>query len=85
MAEAARHLGVGRRTLQRRLRQESATYRQLVDEARRELSSYLLLSTKATPAEIADALGFCEPSVFYRAFRKWYGTAPQAYRRRGIQ
>lgn len=78
---ASRHFGVGERTLQRRLKEESASYRELTDRARRELARRLLLSSDATPAEIAGALGFCEPSVFYRAFQKWYGMAPQAYRR----
>jgi AraC-like DNA-binding protein len=82
---ASRHFGVGERTLQRRLKEESVSYREVIDRARRELARHLLLSGDATPVEIASALGFCEASVFYRAFQKWYGVTPQAYRRRGIQ
>jgi AraC-like DNA-binding protein len=79
---AARHLGVGKRTLQRRLKQESSSYRQTVEGARRELARDLLLSTDATTSEIADALGFSDPSVFYRAIQEWYGTTPTKYRRK---
>lgn len=81
---ASRHFGVGERTLQRRLKQESASYREVIERSRREMARQLLLSSDATPGEIASALGFCESSVFYRAFQKWYGMAPQAYRRRRI-
>jgi len=34
-----------------------------------------------TRAEIAAELGFTEPSAFHRAFRKWTGTSPGAFRR----
>lgn len=81
LGAASRHFGLGERTLQRRMKDESSSYRELINRARRELARHLLLSSDATPAEIAGALGFCEPSVFYRAFQKWYGMAPQAYRR----
>jgi AraC-like DNA-binding protein len=77
---ASREFGVGERTLQRRLKLESSSYRDVVTRTRRDLASRLLLNTDSTPGEIASALGFCEPSVFYRAFQKWYGMPPQAYR-----
>jgi len=32
--------------------------------------------------EIAFLLGFSEPSPFYRAFRRWFGQSPEAYRQR---
>ena len=39
------------------------------------------LSTVMIPAnEIAESIGFSEPSAFHRAFRKWTGTTPGAYR-----
>jgi AraC-like DNA-binding protein len=79
--DASRHLGLSRRTLQRKLRQESSSHRRLVEQARRDLSRYLLLGTDATATEAAYALGFSEPSAFHHAFQKWYGTPPQIYRR----
>jgi AraC-like DNA-binding protein len=79
--DVSRHLGLSRRTLQRKLRQESSSHRRLVEQARRDLSRYLLLGTDATATEAAYALGFSEPSAFHHAFQKWYGTPPQIYRR----
>jgi AraC-like DNA-binding protein len=79
--DASRHLGMSRRTLQRKLREESSSHRNLVERARRDLSRYLLLGMGATVTETAYALGFSEPSAFHHAFQHWYGTPPQAYRR----
>lgn len=78
---AARHFGLSRRTLQRRLEQESCSYRQLVQQARQDLSQYLLCSANRTATETAYALGYSEPSAFQRAFQKWHGMPPGAYRR----
>lgn len=81
LQDASRHLGLSRRTLQRKLRQESSSHRRLIEQARQELSRYLLVGTRATVTETAYALGFAEPSAYHHAFQKWYGTAPQVYRR----
>jgi AraC-like DNA-binding protein len=77
---AARHLGLSRRTLQRRLGQESCSYRELVQQARSELSQFLLRGASRTATETAYALGYSEPSAFQRAFHKWHGMPPGAYR-----
>lgn len=78
------HLGMSRRTLQRRLRRESCSHRELVQLARQELSRFLLSSTEATTVEATYALGFSEPSAFYHTFQEWFGTSPGGYRRAAI-
>jgi AraC-like DNA-binding protein len=78
--EASRHLGLSRRTLQRRLRQESSSHRLLVEQARRDLSRCLLLGSHVTATEAAYALGFSDPTAFHHAFQRWHGLPPQAYR-----
>lgn len=80
LQDASRHLGVSRRTLQRKLRQESSSHRLLVEQARRDLSRCLLLSSQATATEAAYALGFSDPTAFHHAFQRWNGMPPQAYR-----
>lgn len=80
LREASRHLGLSRRTLQRKLRQESASHRLLVEQARRDLSRCLLLGSHATATEAAYALGFSDPTAFHHAFQRWHGMPPQAYR-----
>jgi len=82
LEHAARHLGMSRRSLQRKLSQESSSHRILVEQARRDLSRYLLLGMQTTATEAAYHLGFSEPSAFQHAFHKWHGMPPQLYRRR---
>jgi AraC-like DNA-binding protein len=81
----AGQLDMSRRTLQRRLRRESCSHRKLVQQARQELSRFLLSSTSVTTVEAAYALGFSEPSAFYHTFQEWFGISPGAYRRGSIQ
>jgi AraC-like DNA-binding protein len=78
---AARHFGVSRRTLQRKLKQADISHRGLVQQARRDLSQHLLLDANMTVTETAYALGYSEPSIFHRAFQKWHGMPPGAFGR----
>jgi AraC-like DNA-binding protein len=80
LQDASRHFGLSRRTLQRKLRQESSSHRLLVEQARRDLSRCLLLGSQATATEAAYALGFSDPTAFHHAFQRWHGVPPQAYR-----
>lgn len=71
MAQAAHRLGLGTRTLRRRLEQEGSTYAQLVDQFRRDLAIEYLRSGHLAPKEVAYLLGFSSPSTFRRAFKIW--------------
>lgn len=79
-ADMATALNMAEATLRRRLKQEGATYQSIRDALRRDLAIARLADTTQTMAEIAHALGFAEPSAFHRAFRKWTGVPPAAYR-----
>jgi len=72
----AEDLGVPRRTLQRRLEERKTSYRNVVDSVRRELATEWLRDGKVSHAEVAYALGFSDPTAFYRAFRRWTGDKP---------
>ncbi len=76
----ARALGIGERTLQRELAAEQTSFRQLLDDARRELALGHLRNEKVSVAEVAFLLGFSEPSAFHRSFKRWTGQTPHAYR-----
>jgi AraC-like DNA-binding protein len=68
------------RTLQRRLSDENTNFRTLILEVRRELAEKYL-EDKAMPlAEISYMLGFSDTSSFSRAFKKWTGNPPAAFR-----
>lgn len=68
-------------TLRRRLRQEGDGYAEIKDALRHQAAIRALKETGRPVAEIAADLGFAEPSAFHRAFRKWTGTTPAAFRR----
>jgi len=68
-------------TLRHRLHDEGQSYAGIKDEIRRDLACSLLTNTDRTVSEIATRLGYSEPSAFYRAFRKWMGLSPEAFRK----
>lgn len=78
----ARLLGIPVRTLQRRLEENGFSYSALVDEIRFELACRLLDEPRVRVATVAKALGYTDASSFSRAFRRWTGMSPRAYRRR---
>jgi AraC-like DNA-binding protein len=79
LPEIAVELGLSGRTLQRRLLERGTTFRALIDEVRRQRTLELLAAGAAAEG-IAEAVGFAEPRSFRRAFRRWLGTTPGAYR-----
>ena len=68
-------------TLRRRLRQEGGGYAEIKDALRHQAAIAALRGGDRPVAEIAADLGFAEPSAFHRAFRKWTGATPAAFRR----
>ena len=76
----AAQLGMSDRTLQRRLRDEGTSFREILDDTRHYLARELLRNTRFPLADVATQLGFAEPSAFYRAFRKWEGCTPGQFR-----
>ncbi|SFD64150.1 AraC family transcriptional regulator [Spirosoma endophyticum] len=80
LATVADQLAMGVRTLQLHLKEEGTTYQQLLDEIRKELAVKHLQEANLSTTDIAYLLGFAEPSVFFRSFKKWTGQTPGAYR-----
>jgi AraC-like DNA-binding protein len=79
--DVAERMGITRRTLTRRLRQHGTSFTELLDDVRRQAALHYLTSTDHTAEDIAFLLGFSESSAFVRAFKRWQGVAPIAYRR----
>lgn len=82
LAEAAAALDLGERTLQHRLQLQSATFRQRLDDARHTLARHHLADAGLCIGDISHRLGFSEQSAFQRAFKRWTGITPLAWRRR---
>jgi AraC-like DNA-binding protein len=68
------------RTMNRQLAQLNTSYQHTLDEARREKAIELLDNTNFSIEEISINLGYNDPSNFGRAFRRWLGQSPRAYR-----
>ncbi len=62
------------------LREEGSSFQELKDHLRRDLAIYHLGRDELAIQDIAEQLGFSKPSAFHRAFKKWTGLTPGAYR-----
>lgn len=80
--EIAGPMNISTRHLRRLLKQQGASYEQLLDQVRREEALRLLQDPGKSLTSIAYELGFHEPSSFTRAFRRWTGISPSEFRRR---
>lgn len=68
------------RTLRRKLREESTSYRKLIDELRRNMALKYLRDRNLTVEQISSLVGFSEAANFRHAFRRWTKTAPARFR-----
>jgi AraC-like DNA-binding protein len=82
VAEAVR---MSPRTLQRRLRQEDLTFAGLVARTRCEVARQLLADPGRKVIDVALDLGYSDPAHFTRAFTRWTGLPPRAFRQHGAE
>ncbi|AQG78071.1 AraC family transcriptional regulator [Spirosoma montaniterrae] len=76
----ADRLAMGVRTLQLHLKGEGTTYQQELDDVRKELAVRHLREPNLSLTDVCYLLGFSEPSVFFRSFKKWTGQTPGEFR-----
>lgn len=84
LVDASRSLGLAPRSLQRRLAASGTSFEALVDGWRRTRARHHLADPALEVGVIARLLGYRDPSHFVRAFRRWEGVAPFAYRRAAL-
>ncbi|MCB5178922.1 AraC family transcriptional regulator [Streptomyces antimicrobicus] len=80
LGEVAGRLAVSPATLRRRLQEEGTSFQRLKDQVRRDAAIAGLVEGNEPIADLAARLGFSEDTAFHRAFRRWTGTTPGAYR-----
>jgi AraC-like DNA-binding protein len=79
---AAEIAEISPRTLRRRLAEEGTTWRKVVDRTRLEACERLLRNPDLTLGEISGRLRYSGQAHLTRAFQRWMGESPSAYRRR---
>lgn len=84
LPQLAQHLNMSQATIQRRLKREGLNYQQLKNEIRRDLAIQWLSVNTYSMQEISERLNFHDPSAFHRAFKKWTGISPGAYRQQQL-
>ena len=75
----ANNLGLSPRSLRRKLHGSGTSYKLIRNEISMTIAREYLLNANMSHDEIAYALGYSQPSAFYRAFRNWFGTTPKIY------
>jgi AraC-like DNA-binding protein len=80
LARVAKKMAMSPRTLQRQLKEQGMEFKQLVDDTRRRFALSYLRNRSNTLTEIAFLLDYSEVSAFNRAFKRWTGSTPLAYR-----
>jgi AraC-like DNA-binding protein len=78
--DVAARLAISAQTLRRKLAAEGTSVREIREQVLRDAAVTGLVQGEETLAELAERLGFSEPSAFTRAFRRWTGSPPSAYR-----
>jgi AraC-like DNA-binding protein len=80
VGQVAALLSMHSRTLHRRLAASGTSFRELADECRYAIARQLLTDTDADISRVANLLSYADSSAFTRAFRRWSGTTPAAWR-----
>lgn len=79
-SQIARRLAMSERTLHRQLADHDETFQTIATRARRDAAESLLTTTNHSIADVAFLTGFADQTAFTRAFKRWTGTTPAAFR-----
>ncbi len=79
---AARAMHMTPRTLIRKLEADGTSFQSIKDALRRDIAIRDLQSGQHSIEAIALEVGFSSAANFHKAFHRWTGKAPSAYRRR---
>jgi AraC-like DNA-binding protein len=82
---AAERFKLHPQALKTKLRLAGTSYQTIKTKVRKEQALRLIASAKYNVEEIADQVGFSEPSAFIRVFKSWTGLTPLTYRKKLIK
>jgi AraC-like DNA-binding protein len=75
-------LGVSKRTLSRKLARMNTSLSREIAWQRQQIAEHELERGELAIAEIGVLIGYPDPAVFTRAFKRWTGETPNQYRKR---
>lgn len=78
--QVAQCMAMSRRTLQRRLNDSGTTFQQVLDQSRQKLALAYLRDSRVQITQLSEMLGYAELGAFTRAFTRWFGVPPSAWR-----
>ncbi|MEZ4888110.1 MAG: AraC family transcriptional regulator [Chitinophagales bacterium] len=78
--QVASNLNISVRTLQRRLKEEDLTYKNVLDNLKRQFAVEYLKNKALSVKEVAYLLDYADASSFIRSFKRWTEKSPEAYR-----
>lgn len=79
LEDAAEAMACTTRNLQRQLAAEGTSFREVLNNTRRELALFYLGTRRFSPKEVSFMLGYSEPAAFYHAFHRWTGQTPAVF------
>lgn len=82
LAAVARQLLVGERQLQRKLTDANSSFASMVQEVRHRMAKQYLRQPRLSIAQITQLVGFTDQSNFTKAFKRWEGESPAAFRKK---
>ncbi|MCG7535598.1 AraC family transcriptional regulator [Pseudoalteromonas sp. OOF1S-7] len=80
LEDTASYLGMSPATLKRRLKQDGTNFKLLVDEVRGQEALHLMDLNQWNNSQLASTMAFADVHSFRRAFKRWTGAVPSAFR-----
>ena len=81
----AEKLKTSTRTLRRKLKEENASYQQILYEVRYQLAKGYLSNSTLRLEEVSVLLDYSTPGNFSAAFKRWHGSSPRQFRQHSPQ
>ncbi len=77
-------MNISSRQLRRKLHELGTNYSQVLLDVRHEMAKKYLCQNKLALSEITQLLGFSDQSNFTKAFKRWQGETPVAFRKNTV-
>lgn len=81
LPDVAEILGVSSKKLQRLLKEEGATYSDILENVRQGMAKRLLFESDISISHLAVLLDYSSTTAFNTACKRWFGVAPRQYRK----